>query len=143
MSNAIAQIEKNLIYRDDNKERQASLPPLSPAPPEETLTKRITALQELSLAISREIEALIENQQAQGARQRFSLSDEVRRFEIDLILRTLRRTGGNQRRAARLLGVKITTLNSKIKRYRISPESVVNCFSALDGDDVLNNKAAR
>jgi DNA-binding NtrC family response regulator len=26
---------------------------------------------------------------------------------------------GNQTRAARLLGIKLTTLNSKIKRYRI------------------------
>ena len=30
------------------------------------------------------------------------------------------RTNGNQTRAARLLGVKLTTLNTKIKRYKIS-----------------------
>src|SRR5258705_738352 len=46
--------------------------------------------------------------------------DHVRRFEIDLIRRALEQTGGHQSRAARLLGMNATTLNSKIKTYRIS-----------------------
>jgi len=46
--------------------------------------------------------------------------DEVRRFEIDLIRRALERTGGHQSRAARLLGMNATTLNSKIKTYKIN-----------------------
>src|SRR5256712_13785873 len=46
--------------------------------------------------------------------------DEVRRFEIDLIRRALEQTGGHQSRAARLLGMNPTTLNSKIKTYNIS-----------------------
>src|SRR4026207_2164066 len=46
--------------------------------------------------------------------------DQVRRFEIDLIRRALEQTGGHQSRAARLLGMNATTLNSKIKTYRIS-----------------------
>ena len=45
--------------------------------------------------------------------------DEVRRFEIDLIRRALDQTGGHQSRAARLLGLNATTLNSKIKTYNI------------------------
>ena len=47
------------------------------------------------------------------------LSDEVQRFEVDLICSALSRTAGNQTRAARLLGVNLTTLNAKIKRYKI------------------------
>jgi DNA-binding NtrC family response regulator len=47
--------------------------------------------------------------------------DEVRRFEIDLIRRALEQTGGRQSRAARLLGMNATTLNSKIKTYNIDP----------------------
>lgn len=47
--------------------------------------------------------------------------DEVRRFEIDLIRRALDQTGGHQSRAARLLGLNATTLNSKIKTYNILP----------------------
>ena len=46
--------------------------------------------------------------------------DQVRRFEVDLIRRALEQTGGHQSRAARLLGMNATTLNSKIKTYRIS-----------------------
>lgn len=45
--------------------------------------------------------------------------DEVRRFEIDLIRRALDQTGGHQSRAARLLGLNATTLNSKIKTHNI------------------------
>jgi DNA-binding NtrC family response regulator len=50
-----------------------------------------------------------------------SFYDEVRRFEIDLIRRALDQTGGHQSRAARLLGLNATTLNSKIKTYNIPP----------------------
>ena len=49
--------------------------------------------------------------------------DEVRRFEIDLIRRALDQTGGHQSRAARLLGMNPTTLNSKIKTYNINLRS--------------------
>ncbi len=45
--------------------------------------------------------------------------DEVKKFEIDLIHRALEQTGGHQSRAARLLGLNATTLNSKIKNYNI------------------------
>ena len=49
--------------------------------------------------------------------------DEVKKFEIDLIRRSLDQTGGHQSRAARLLGLNATTLNSKIKTYNIRPRS--------------------
>ncbi len=49
--------------------------------------------------------------------------DEVKRFEIDLIRRALDQTGGHQSRAARLLGLNATTLNSKIKTYNLIPRS--------------------
>ena len=49
--------------------------------------------------------------------------DEVRRFEIDIIRRALEQTGGHQSRAARLLGMNATTLNSKIKTYNIQLRS--------------------
>ena len=45
--------------------------------------------------------------------------DEVKKFEIDLIRRALDQTGGHQSRAARLLGLNATTLNSKIKTYNL------------------------
>ncbi|NDD65420.1 MAG: sigma-54-dependent Fis family transcriptional regulator, partial [Acidobacteria bacterium] len=48
-----------------------------------------------------------------------SFYDEVSRFEIELIRRALELTGGHQSRAAKLLGMNNTTLNSKIKVYNI------------------------
>lgn len=45
--------------------------------------------------------------------------DEVRRFEMRLIARALELTGGNQARAARILGLGTTTLNYKIKSYEM------------------------
>ena len=45
--------------------------------------------------------------------------DEVQRFETHLINMALSETGNNQAKAARLLGIKATTLNSKIKLFKI------------------------
>ncbi len=49
--------------------------------------------------------------------------DEIKKFEIDLIRRALDQTGGHQSRAARLLGLNATTLNSKIKTHNIPTRS--------------------
>jgi DNA-binding NtrC family response regulator len=48
-----------------------------------------------------------------------SFYDEVSRFEIELVRRALELTGGHQSKAAKLLGMNNTTLNSKIKVYNI------------------------
>src|SRR5215212_8529960 len=48
-----------------------------------------------------------------------SFYDEVQRFETHLIKMALAETAGNQAKAARLLGIKATTLNSKIKLFKI------------------------
>src|SRR5258708_39287278 len=50
---------------------------------------------------------------------KLNLDDELKRYEIGLIRAALDKTGGSQTRAARMLGVKVTTLNTKIKRYQI------------------------
>lgn len=87
---------------------------------EVAMDNRLHTLREVALTLLREVESLRVSQPA-NARQRVNLQAEVRRFEIDLIRSALSRTGGNQTRAAQLLGVKITTLNTKIIRYKISP----------------------
>jgi DNA-binding NtrC family response regulator len=48
-----------------------------------------------------------------------SFYDEVNRFQIDLIRRALELTNGHQSRAAKLLQMNTTTLNSKIKYFGI------------------------
>lgn len=87
-----------------------------------SLNSRIASLKELALAVLREVEALEETRVSTGASggDSLNLPSEVRRFETEIIRCALLRAGGSQRRAARLLGVKATTLNAKIKRYKIN-----------------------
>lgn len=49
--------------------------------------------------------------------------EEVTRFEVGLIKAALARTKGNQVHAARLLSLSLSTLNTKIKKYRIGYHS--------------------
>src|SRR6266404_2202161 len=84
---------------------------------EATIESRLEALKNVALTLLDAVDSL---RMVQPSRERsLRLQDEVQRFETDLIRTALERTGGNQARAARLLGVKHTTLNAKIKRYRI------------------------
>ncbi len=53
-----------------------------------------------------------------------SLSEEVEKFEIELIRAALIRSKGSQRVAARMLRTKTSTLCAKIKRYGIEPNGL-------------------
>jgi transcriptional regulator with GAF, ATPase, and Fis domain len=86
---------------------------------EAALESRIEALREAALNILTEVESL-RSAPALRVDGNVKLHDEVQQFETDLIRATLDRTNGNQTRAAQLLGLKLTTLNTKIKRYNIS-----------------------
>ena len=79
---------------------------------------RISHLKILALSLLREI-ASAEHLSETQRNDTIDLQAEVRRFETELIRSALIQTGGRQRQAARLLGTKITTLNTKIKRYNI------------------------
>jgi transcriptional regulator with GAF, ATPase, and Fis domain len=81
------------------------------------LNSRLDALREIALSLLTELETLERTPPAVGGKLR--LNDEVKKFEIDLIRAALDRAHGNQARAARMLGVRKTTLNAKIKRYQI------------------------
>lgn len=83
----------------------------------------ITTLKELTFRLLRELQAIGEID-SPSLENGLDFYDEVRRFEIDLIKRALLQTGGHQVRAARLLHLKITTLNSKIKHYKIGLEDL-------------------
>jgi len=80
-------------------------------------TSRISYLKILASSLLREISSA-EDGAVQGS-DTIDLQAEVRRFEAELIRSALIETGGRQRQAARLLGTKVTTLNTKIKRYKI------------------------
>jgi transcriptional regulator with GAF, ATPase, and Fis domain len=83
------------------------------------LEARIGSLKILALTLLHAIEAL-EDADGDGTAV-LDLRLEVHRFEAELIRSALIRTGGRQRLAARLLGMKVTTLNTKIRRYGIEP----------------------
>ncbi|HYN85949.1 MAG TPA: helix-turn-helix domain-containing protein [Pyrinomonadaceae bacterium] len=89
---------------------------------EPLLENKVEALRELAQNLLRQVEALGDTVQARRAGSHLDLHTEVQRFECEIIRDALKRTGGHQRRAARLLGVKVSTLNAKIKRYKIQPE---------------------
>jgi transcriptional regulator with GAF, ATPase, and Fis domain len=80
---------------------------------------RIQALNELILVLLSQIESLKADPPRKANRPNCNLPEEVRRFEIGLIFTALNLTQGHQTRAAKLLGLNPTTLNSKIKRLNI------------------------
>ena len=89
------------------------------APPGANVDARLNTLRETVLQLLDEVESLAISRPVdikRGAR----FSDEVRQFEVCLIRTALGRTSGSQTRAARLLGLKPTTLNAKIKRFGIT-----------------------
>lgn len=78
---------------------------------------RIKLLKVLTLTLLRELEGVgVGTSRAEN----FDLQSEVQHFEAELIRSALIMTGGRQRRAAKLLGMKVTTLHSKIRRYGLN-----------------------
>jgi DNA-binding NtrC family response regulator len=84
----------------------------------------LESLREAAVTLMREVESLANLQEPQtNGNGKLALQEEVQRFESELIRQALQRTHGNQRRAAKLLGVKVTTLNCKIKRLGIQTDA--------------------
>jgi transcriptional regulator with GAF, ATPase, and Fis domain len=101
----------------------------------------ITSLRELTFKLLRKVESIGEGQ-APAVEKGVDFYLEVSRFEIDLIKRALIQTGGHQRRAARLLNLKVTTLNSKIKHYHINLASSGYGYSLVETDDMETRRRA-
>lgn len=90
------------------------------------LQKRLEIIMALGQELLREVAALqteIAKVTCDGVTQEvvreIDLAKVVESYEADLIRIALIRTSGRQRQAARLLNVKTSTLNGKIKRYGI------------------------
>jgi transcriptional regulator with GAF, ATPase, and Fis domain len=102
-------------------ERELKMVGATPQNEEEELAlagSNLSSLKELTFKLLRKVESIgeVHTPDIEGG---LDFYQEVSRFEIDLIKRALTQTGGHQRRAARLLNLKVTTLNSKIKHYNI------------------------
>ncbi len=91
-------------------------------------TARIERIKELAAHLLQEAESFDHEQAlAEASAEVDDLSVEsgidfveaVRRFEMRLISRALKLTSGNQARAARMLGLGTTTLNYKVKQYKL------------------------
>ena len=85
---------------------------------------QLSALESLASLLLREIEFLRLNENRTlsllQADTGINLYEEVRNFEKGLIRSALIHTKGVQKKAAEMLGVKVTTLNVKIKRHNIT-----------------------
>ena len=77
----------------------------------------IQRLAELAQDINALLELVAELRQSE-VKLSGNFYQDVACFERTLIERALRQTGGSQRQAAALLGLKVSTLNSKIKRFQ-------------------------
>ena len=84
-----------------------------------SLELQIGALKEVALGLLRQLDHLKPLDSNASPIEFRNLHDEVREFEIELINTALSKTHGHQRQAAKLLGIKVTTLNAKMKRYNI------------------------
>lgn len=97
-------------------------------------------LKQLALKLLLEAQALNE-MPTLDVRSGIDFYEEVKRFEVDLIERALSFTQGNQVRAARLLKMKVTTLNTKIKHYDINIDVLVGGYIPPGTVDAVQNQA--
>jgi len=98
---------------------------------EVNMDERINTLRETVLQLLQEVESLTVAAPT-GLKSGARLDEEVRQFEMNLIRTALGRTAGSQTRAAKLLGLKLTTLNAKIKRYQIIPSGYQGRFNRAE-----------
>lgn len=101
----------------------------------------ISSLRELTFNLLRKVESIGEVHMP-DIESGVDFYDEVSRFEIDLIKRALVRTAGHQRRAARLLNLKVTTLNSKIKHYHIGLVGSAYNYPPAETNEMENRRRA-
>ena len=110
------------------RESFAATPPLQLKIARRPVRNRTQRLLDLADSLFRETESLARDKefaeesnrlQTLNLSQGIDFYDEVQRFETSLIRLALDQTRGHQAKAARLLHIKPTTLNSKIKLYGI------------------------
>jgi DNA-binding protein Fis len=118
------------MYQHTNIETSNDSPENGNARPEPQ-RNTVIALKMLASKLMREVESLNEVRSL-DIHDGIDFYDEVTEFEIGLIRRALAHTRGHQGRAARLLNLKVTTLNSKIKQYKIKLEAFANGYPLVD-----------
>jgi DNA-binding NtrC family response regulator len=121
-------VELNGEHQDEAPESFTTVPPIPLKIAQRPERNRVQFLRELAGSLLRETDALARDRaftEETNRLQSLNLSkgidfyEEVQRFESGLIRLALDQTRGHQARAADLLHIKPTTLNSKIKLYGI------------------------
>ena len=110
---------QNVKHAENNSDARLK----AAAQPEEkkdALSHKISSLKQNAFALIQEVKEL-GNLSYLDLTSGIDLYEELHRFEVRLIQQALEETDGHQVQAARLLGLNITTLNAKIKRYGIDP----------------------
>lgn len=104
-------------------------------------SSNIQNLRTLTLKLLREVQSIgeVHTVNLEGGLDFYS---EVSRFEIDLIKRALLQTAGHQGRAAKLLNLKVTTLNSKIKHYNLSLSGFAEGYPLVQARDIASRQVA-
>jgi transcriptional regulator with GAF, ATPase, and Fis domain len=95
------------------------------------VANRIEALKTLTKLLLHEVESLSEispTKHRQTEETDINLNEKVQQYEINLICNAMLAAKGNQRQAAKTLGMKTTTLHAKIKRYEIDSLSITGQF---------------
>lgn len=102
--------------------------PLPGATTESEAERRIQQIALLAKALATEVQTLQaelsrdhrQSKQVDFEKDGIDFYEEVERYEIELIKNALQQSGGNQTQAAKLLRMKSTTLNAKMKHYGLS-----------------------
>jgi DNA-binding NtrC family response regulator len=95
------------------------------------VANRIEALKTLTKLLLHEVESLAEispEKKRQTINETVNLSEQVQRYEVTIICDALLSVKGNKRKAAKMLGMKTTTLHAKIRRYGIDSLSITGQF---------------
>ena len=87
-------------------------------------TPRISLLKQLAVKLVSEVESLNDKERFDFG-PGFRLDEEMQKFEIDMIRHALYLTNGHQSYAAKLLGIKKTTLHAKLKRFSMDRKSQI------------------
>ena len=133
----VAALNPEVVSQGKHRERRLPEPFASTTPVQLKIAQRpvrgrLQRLLELADSLLRETDSLTNDHafneesnrwQSLNISEGIDFYDEVKRFETGLIRRALDHTRGHQAQAARLLCIKPTTLNSKMKAYQIESRS--------------------
>ncbi len=92
-----------------------------------SIAQKLEAINRIASIVLSEVESI--RSRSVSASGKINYYEEIQHFEVELILYALYQAKGNQRRAAQILNIKPTTLNSKVKRFNLT-----SAFSS-DGKD--------